>query len=335
MATVYCPQCGQPNSDEYRFCQECGAALEGRARSDEAKKTAPLRVAEAAPAPPVTAPSPLEPVPPAGAPQRAAPAPGPARPISQMGAAGHNVAGFWGPFAGYGERGEHASWLLDTLGERAEELRAEVTRRFKERQIPKAQVERRVLTGQGIDVERRPYYLVRRGITTEGLYIARFGQDLYISRITYVKGPLSIVRALILGLMIFFQLFMTFGYSALLRALVENVLSSFNLLSGYSGGGGVGLVEFGIGFLACCIGPLGALNALLLVLAALYSFYKFIRDKDPLALLRKPSNEFQFDDTIALEKAVEETVRQSMDAIGIDAKLLTPVQETTRRRRLV
>jgi hypothetical protein len=246
-----------------------------------------------------------------------------------MGSGGTSAASIWGPFAGYGQRGQHASWLLNRLGNRAEDLRAEVTRRFQQRQIPSAQVESRVLTGKGIDVERRPYNLIRRGVTTEGLYIARFGHDLFISRVTYAKGPVSTLRVIVLALMLVLQLFMTFGYTAALSASMEDAVGSFSLLGGYSGGN-----VAGVGALLCCIGPLGSINMLLLILAAFHMLYHFLIEKDPLALLRTPLNEFQIDDTIALEKAVEETVRQSMDAIGIDATLLTPSETSSARRRL-
>ena len=83
-------------------------------------------------------------------------------------------------------------------------------------------------------------------------------------------------------------------------------------------------------------GPLAdRLGYRLLMLAGLHMIYHFITEKDLLALLRTPPNEFQLDDTIALEKAVEETIRQSMDAIGLDANLLTPSETYSPRRRLV
>jgi hypothetical protein len=43
--------------------------------------------------------------------------------------------------------------------------------------------------------------------------------------------------------------------------------------------------------------------------------------------LRTPPNEFQQDDAIALEKAVEETVRQSLDQVDIDVSLMPPAQD--------
>jgi hypothetical protein len=231
----------------------------------------------------------------------------------------------WGPFAGYGERGRHVSWLLDNLGERAEALRDAVTNRFRERQIPGARVQPQTLTGKGIAVERRPYYLIKRGVATAGLYITRFGQDIYISQVTYAKGAINPLRTVILSLMVLFQLYIVFGYGG----SVESSIGSFDLLSGYSGG------SDSLGFLLCCIGPLGALNTLGLSLVGLHVIYKFLTEKDPLMLLRTPPNEFQQDDIIALEKAVEETVRQSLDAIGIDSALMPPALEYGIKRRLI
>ena len=249
-----------------------------------------------------------------------------AQPIGQMGRAGLSIVDIWGPFAGYGERGRHVSWLLDNLGDRAEKLREAATNRFQERNIPGARVEPRTLTGRGIAVERRPYYLVRRGITTAGLYIARFGQDLYISQVTYAKGAINPLRVLILALMVLFQLYMTFAYSA----SVASAVGSFNLMAGLEGLNYEELVT-----LLCCVGPLGLLNELALILAGLHMIYKFLTDRDPLALLRTPPNEFQYDDIVALEKAVEETVRQGLDAIGIDSALMPPAREYGVRRRLI
>ncbi|MCB0059321.1 MAG: hypothetical protein KDE45_19925 [Caldilineaceae bacterium] len=66
-------------------------------------------------------------------------------------------ASIWGPCAGYGTRGRHVGWLLDDLGDRAEELRQAVTERFRQRAIPGAVVSPRILTAKGVQVQQRPY----------------------------------------------------------------------------------------------------------------------------------------------------------------------------------
>ena len=69
---------------------------------------------------------------------------------------------------------------------------------------------------------------------------------------------------------------------------------------------------------SCPVGPLGLLNNLALLLFVLYSVYKWFTVKDILAGLRVAPNEFNEDDLMALEKAVEQTVRLSLDDIGLN-----------------
>lgn len=310
MKARYCPQCGKANVPDVRFCQHCGVSL----------AEAPLATrAETRPttAPPATTPTPATARPPGDRQPQ---------PIAQMGAGGLSLVDIWGPFAGYGERGRHVSWLLDNLGDRAETLREAISNRFRERQIPGAVVQPKTLTGRGIAVERRPYYLIKRGVATAGLYVARFGQDLFISQVTYAKGAINPLRVLILLLMVTFQVYLMFYYGTSLGSAV----GSFDLFGGYTAGNPEAL-----GTLLCCVGPLGLLNTLGLFLAGLHMLYKFITDKDPFMLLRTPPNEFQHDDIVALEKAVEETVRQSLDIIGIDTALMPPASQYGIKRRLI
>lgn len=248
-----------------------------------------------------------------------------------MGSGGASGANIWGPFAGYGTRGRHASWLLDDLGEKAGALHEAVTRRFQQREIPASAMNWTTLVAQGILVERRPFYFVKRGITTVALYIAQFGKDLYISQVTYAKGPISNVRVGILIFMVLFQLYFMFSFSNSVFGAVEGLLGSLSLFGGGSSASPLSLV-----FLACCVGPLGFFNTLAWLVLVPYSVYKFITEKDFWAILRTPPNEFQIDDTIALEKAVEETVRQSLDAIGVDSSLMPPAPEKSySARRLI
>jgi hypothetical protein len=320
--TQNCPQCGKENPREARFCQYCGGTLTPASlltQDAERLQTGPLLGTEAGK--PATVSYPPPPVR-----QETLQAARPPDDIKQMGAGGFSVLDIWGPFAGYGDRGRHVSWLLDNLGERAEALRRAVTTRFQERQIPRALVQPKTLTGRGIAVERRDYHLVKRGVATEGLYIARFGQDLYISQVTYAKGPINPLRVLILLGMIAFQLYLIYGYGRSLSSAVP----SFDLFQGLSGGS-----LDSLGTLLCCVGPLGILNTIGLLLVGLHMVYKFITDKDPFMLLRTPPNEFEYDDIVALEKAVEETVRQSLDRVGIDSALMPVAPEYGVKRRLI
>ena len=306
-----CPNGGSPMRPGAAFCARCGQAV---------------------PAPPAPSqPSAVRQPPPA------IPAPGaqfPAYPppvgvlVAPLGATGQ-ASSIWGPFAGYGARREHVAWLLEGLGDRAEELRDTITDLFRRRQLPDAHVNLVVLTGKGIAIEQRPFYRIQRGLATVWLYVARFGQDLYVSQVSYIKGPLSVLRVLVAGALL--ALVVLSWINVAVAALnVQSALSSFSLLGGGSEPSG-----FLIGALACCTGPLGGLASLALIVGAIYSVYRFLTEKDLLALLRSSPNEFQEDDIVSLEKAVNETVRQSADLLGIDRQLLAPGQAHRSGRRVI
>ena len=309
-----CPNCHKNNPPGSRFCQHCGRELGASTTtiaSSNKAVSSPRSSAEVSPT-----------LPPRAERRSTRPA------ARKMGEGGRFIADIWGPFAGYGDRGHHASWLLDDLGHRDGELHEAITQRFRERQIPLTKMNWKNLTGRGVIVERRPFYLIRRGITTVALYIGQFGKDLFISQVTYAKGPISFVRVLILALMLLFQIYFTYGHTN----SVSGALADFNLLNLLRGGG----TDLGdITLLLCVVGPLGFFNGILLWLALLYSIYKLLKTKDFFTLLRVPPNEFQLDDIIALEKSVEETVRQSLDAIGLDSALIPPAEEYGFRRRIL
>lgn len=239
----------------------------------------------------------------------------------QSGYAGVSTASIWGPFAGMGTRGRHVAWLLDNLGEKAEDLRNAVTRRFQDRHIPATDVQPQILVAKGLLVEQRPYYLIQRGRTTIGLYIAQFGKDLYISQVSYFKGPISTARIVIVALMAIFAIF----YPMMLAGSADNVNAGFGGISGL--GNLVGML--------CCLGPVYVGVWIALLIMVLYALYKFVVDKDILAPLRVQPNEFDQDDLIALEKAVEQTVRESLDVVGIEQKLMPPAEEYGLRQRII
>ena len=243
-----------------------------------------------------------------------------------MGAIGQSPFNIWGPFAGYGTRGRHVAWLLGAMGDRADALRNAISLRFAARAIVDAVVSDRILVGQGVAVEQRPYFLIQRKVATVGLYIARLGGDIYISQVTYARGPLSVARSILLAVMLIFQVFVLFGGT---NSLLDN-LSPAGML-GLGGEPNLG----GLAFLLCCIGPLGLINTIALLSAGLITVWRTVTDKDPLAVLRTTLNEFNQDDVIGLEKAVEETIRECMDQVGIDRRLLPPAADYGVRQRII
>ena len=323
-----CPNCGTQDPGPGPFCMSCGYRLP--TSSPTAPTQPPTRTLPGQ-SPPVSAalgpagrasayPSPLDPANRSSAsspPSAAYPS------IGQMGNAGTVPVSIWGPFAGYGTRGRHVSWLINDQGERAEALRDAVAARFERREIPEASVAPVKLVRQGVLADSRPYFLVRRGLTTAGLHVAHFGQDLYVSQVTYFKGPISTMRILILVAMALF---------AVLYPVMINQASS---QIGVSLFGGVGDSLGSLVLLACCLGPFYLMNWLALGILALFSGYKYLTEKDVLAALRVPPNEFDVDDTVALEKSVEQTVREALDAVGIEQRLMPQAAEYGFRRRLI
>jgi len=316
--TTPCPNCGAPDPGSGKFCIHCGQPLPEQVPSesqpsfefpfqeDVLSTNVTDQSSDISPPLPVTPASPSDYSP---------------RSALSDGVAGISAASIWGPFAGHGTRGRHVAWLLDNLGDKAEDLRNAVTKRFQERQIPGAFIQPQILVAKGLLVEQRPYYLIQRGRTTIGLYIAQFGKDLYISQVSYFKGPISVARIAIVVLMALFALL----YPLMLSGSADDVNVGL--------GGVSGLGEF-VGML-CCLGPVyfGVWVALLLML--LFALYKFITDKDILAPLRVQPNEFDQDDLIALEKAVEQTVRESLDVVGIEQELMPPAEEYGLRQRII
>lgn len=342
METQACPQCGAANRAGYHYCKQCGASLAAPSFHEGGQQTL-SSLAYQTPAPSFhetgqqTLSSPVYQAPaPAVQSQQPIPAisysqtPGQATQmgssVATLGATGQGVS-IWGPFAGAGTRREHVAWLLQGLGSRAEELRDTITSIFNQRQIPGASVNLVLLTGKGIAVEQRPFYRIQRGLSTVWLYVARFGQDLYVSQVSYVKGHISIFRLVLLGLLLVMSTISLVNGLAVMWNLSE-VASTASLF-----GRGVEPNSFLISTL-CCTGPLGSLAMLLLQLAGAFSLYKFLTEKDILALFRSRPSEFQEDDIVSLDKSVNETVRCAADTVGIDLELLTPNRAHRSAKRL-
>lgn len=328
---MQCTNCGTQNEANYRFCMRCGSPL----TIAQTQETPPnLREAppNTVPLPPPQPPGQMQAAPPyspypSASPQSYPPAQPPRpnqlqSPNYAYGSQQTSVINIWGPFAGYGTRRQHMGWLMDNRGEHTAALIQKVGYKFNERRIPEATLEQKLLTGRGLIVENRPYFLLQRGLATVGLYIAQFGRDLYVSLASYLKPPVSGFRVFLFVLSLLFGLFMTVGYPVTLAGL-SDTFSYYGLSEG-----NIALV---IG-MVCVVGPLGAVNNFLLFIFFCYSIYKWFTEKDILCGLRVSPNEFNEDDLMAMEKAVEQTVRLALDEIGLDSADLKPVLSAESRR---
>ncbi|HQP61832.1 MAG TPA: hypothetical protein PKX41_11545 [Anaerolineaceae bacterium] len=239
----------------------------------------------------------------------------------------------WGPFVEYGTRRSHLGWLMDNKGEKAQELIESVRKKFTNRNIPEAQIIEKELVARGLWVEKRLYFLLRRKLVTVGLYITQFGKDLYVSIASYIKPPISNLRVLIAGIILLFAIFTNIILPSIISSQLNNMISGMtsSLFGGGSGSSDIG----GLMTLLCIFGPLGMVNNLLLGVMLIYSFYKWLTEKDFLAILRTKPNEFNEDDLMSMEKAVEQTVRMAIDEIGLDPDDLKPVSTGETKRRLI
>jgi hypothetical protein len=249
-----------------------------------------------------------------------------AAPIAYHGEPQLNVLSIWGPFAGFGSRRRHLGWLLDGNGSRVEELTTKVENNFSKRQIPSTDLRQETLIARGLIVESRPYFILKRGLISVALYINKFGKDLYVSIVSYLKPPISNLRVLVLGVMLAFWAYFSFVFPSILNNQLNSLLGSFGLFNNASPDTG------GLFTLLCILGPLGTVNDLALLLFMFYSIYKWLTERDLWAGLRVNPNEFNEDDLMAMEKAVEQTVRISLDEIGLNPDDLKPVSSSENRR---
>ncbi len=297
---MICTNCNFSNRPGSTFCQNCGQSLSTQQPTVNQSQQ-PVSAQAYAPPQPTNLRSQQAPTPP---------------PANVAGQDAQATAGFWGPFAGYGNRTNYNTWLLDNLGNREASFHQAITQRFQQRQVPGSTMQHITLTASGVLVAQRPYYFVKREITTVALYISQFGNDLFISQSTYIKSPISNARVIAFVMMILYLMF----FPGFIGARISAYADGFGFLGG---GSSVGFPIFSL----LCGGPIYSMSVISILVFFIYTIYKTIKDKDPLAGLRRAPDEFNKDDAEALEKAVEETVRQSLDSIGVQANMMPKAQK--------
>ncbi len=233
----------------------------------------------------------------------------------------------WGPFAGMGAQNKHDGWLMDGKGSRVRDLIVKVNAKFNDRQIPGARIDKQILQAKGLMVDKRPYFIVQREQNSVALYINRFGQDLYVSLTSFLKSKLSVARIVAASAVFLFYLISLITNMMIINGdLIENIASSFMGLSGPSGSPGLMLTTL------CFMTIFGSIAGVLLTIFVILSVSKLITDKDILFYLRAKPDAFVKDDLMALEKAVEQTVKIAIDEIGLDVNDLKRINLGTKHR---
>jgi len=328
---MQCANCGTQNEPGYQFCMKCGNKLDSSVEplSTQSGSKSEHEIAEKNQLPQVPQfQSQSQPIDPSVSSQNVPPSPS-ATEIRQAalsyGKQRVSAMNIWSPFAGYGSRRKHLGWLLDGRGDRVNDLIRNVETKFIERQIPGTTVQYSMLSAKGVIVENRPYFLLKRDLVSLGLHIGQYGKDLFVSIVSYLKPPISIFRCAVVGLMVVFWLYMTIAFSNSVDNALTEAINSLSLFGGSSPS------DSNLIPLLCLIGPIGIINNIALFLFVVFSIYKWFSEKDILAGLRVRPNEFNEDDLMALEKAVEQTVRISMDEIGLDPDDLKPTNVSGNR----
>ena len=226
----------------------------------------------------------------------------PPPPATQMGMA-EGLGSMRRAFAGHGTLIAHQSWLLNGNHAQAVAVRNATRDKLQQRGIAKLTVNPETLMERGLLMEERDYLVAQRGICTVFIYVAPAGQDLYISRASTVLPAISNLRIVVFSLLFLITLFGPTFVRGLLPDTAGIVLGS--------------LLTF-ITF------PLWLFFIWLLI----RSFIYWLREKDFWQYLRPNFlNYFNLDDLMLLEHVTDDTVRDAVEQVGLDAtKIVPPTQ---------
>ena len=297
---MYCPYCGTKNAEENLFCQNCGKNLRELSTNVVNRNSENTNFNEGKQKENITLTIP--------------------NPVNYLESSGFSI---WGPFAGLGNRRDHKGWLIPGRVDSEDELIKMIKDKFSERKIPGSSLASKTLSVKGVLEEKRPYFLLSRGVATVAVYVSGFGKDLFVSIASYLKPQISKFCVILWSLISIIAIFGTIWW---VTRLWTSLAGSLDIFSSSSSA-----VE-DVLWLTCIAGPIISLSQFVLSIFIFVSIYKFIKEKDILALLRMSTHEFNEDDLMAMEKAVEQTVRISLDEIGIPAEEFIPIVKEDRRR---
>lgn len=334
--TIRCTACLRENPDTVTYCRHCGNALSAPSGASFSSSQSGRSGASAA-----SAGAYYSQVPPQHSPAGSSSSSQPFQtfaqqpstgkhPIAQMGTPTSALIGNRHAFAGYGIPANHQSWLLSRQAARADDVFSTVMSIMGMRGSQNIRLQPAKIQEQGIKPEERYYLIVQRGVSTVFVYIAPSGNDLYISRATMVKCSLDLLRITIFCLLLAVAILGPSISSAILSNMTTNLFG--NLLGSSSGPSlGTSLCFSGLLFLA------SVFSWIYLILHGIRSLRYWMREKDSLIYLRNLTlRDFEVDDIMLLEHATDETIREALQQLKLDAsQIVPPAQGYQQQRRLV
>lgn len=219
----------------------------------------------------------------------------------------------------FGRRGtslHHQSWLIEGHQEDASALHKTILQQMLQRRYPGVTVAGGHLREPGAGSEGQSYLTIQSHQTSISVSIASYGSDLYVSRSTRVHSPVRGSRVIVLLL----WLAVLGGGPFLLNTILFNSYSIYSTVGFVS----AGFLSLNL-FLEYVLAPLYAVLLGFFIWTFLRSWVNWSNTRDFWIYLRsRRLQDFQADDIILLEQAIDQVLHTSVVQVGIDSKHITP-----------
>jgi hypothetical protein len=224
------------------------------------------------------------------------------QPAGQQHSVGQGLPVVQRAFAGKGTPLMHTSWLLDGKQVSPSDLRSAIVEKVQQRYPNELKVSQEHLSERDAVLEERDYVRIERAPANIFIYVAPFGNDLYISRTTTVQPTLSPVRIAVLGALF---LLMLIGF----------------IISAASGSAAIPSL-------------FSAILLIFFVAIALHTLVLWLTEKDYLVYLRPNIlNDFRIDDGAILEHIADRGIREAAKELELDESVLaTPARNYPARQ---
>lgn len=216
-------------------------------------------------------------------------------------------------FANRGTPVHHQSWLLDGRNIPPTQLRSTLVEQINRQGVLGVTPSFDRLREQGVALEERDFVRVQYGGSSVFVYMAPMGQNLYISRTSTVRQPLSTIREIVLG-----GLFVLMLICLIFFIVIHP--SSSDILAGTAGFAEGVNTFFGYAFY-------GLLFFFFIWL--IRSLVFLLTDGDFLALLRPNRlSDFTLDTLSSVEKVTDKAIRDTLRQTGLNADEITPAAQS-------